>query len=110
MIAIGAILLVTVGLNYLIEVLLEGEWSMVVALLVASLISAGVAAIIWRVASERSNEETREPTPAERSPVEEEDRPDPVPIAQPAIRDVIGCSTPAAEPAGQPACNAVGEP
>ena len=72
MIAIGAILLATVGLNYLIAVLPEGEWSTVVALLAASLISAGVAAIIWRVARDRSNEETLEPTPAERKPVEEE--------------------------------------
>ena len=71
MIAIGAILLVTVGLQYLTEVFPEGAWSTVVALLTVSLISAGVAAIIWRVARDRSNEPL-DPTPAESNPVEEE--------------------------------------
>ncbi len=72
MISIGVILLATVGLHYLTEVFPEGAWSTVLALLAASLISAGAAAIIWKVAG-GSNEPTSKPTPAESHPVEEVD-------------------------------------
>ena len=64
MIAIGAVLLATVGLRYLIEVLHVSEWRTVLALLAASLISAGAALILWRIARRGSSEQA----PAERSP------------------------------------------
>ncbi len=72
LISIGVILLATVGLHYLTEVFPEGAWSTVLALLAASLISAGAAAIMWRVARGGSNEATSKPTPFESNPVETE--------------------------------------
>ena len=72
MIAIGAILLATVGLRYLIEVFPEGDWWTVLAWFAVSLITAGAAAIVWRVARGGSTEQTTEQAPAERSTVEKE--------------------------------------
>lgn len=72
MVAIGAVLLATAGMRYLGEVFPAGEWWTVLALFAASLIAAGVAAIIWRVARGGSNEQTSDLILAERSPGGEE--------------------------------------
>jgi hypothetical protein len=63
MIAVGAILLATAGLRYLIEVFPEGEWWTVLALFAASLICVGTAGIVWRAArrgAEREDSEAEE--------------------------------------------------
>lgn len=71
MIAVGAILLATAGLQYLTGAFPEGAWSKVLALLATSLVTAGLAGILWRASREGSTEETSEPVPIERSPAEE---------------------------------------
>lgn len=48
LIAVGAILLATTGLGYLIEVLPEGGWWTVLALTTSSLVLAGAAFITWK--------------------------------------------------------------
>ena len=57
LIALGAILLATAGMRYLIEVFPEGEWQAVLALLASALIAAGIAAIVWRASRKKPGEE-----------------------------------------------------
>ena len=71
MIAIGAILLATAGLQYLTGVFPEGAWSKILALLATALISASLAGILWRAAREPSTEQTSEPVFTEGGPAEE---------------------------------------
>ncbi len=67
--AVGAILVATAGMRYLIEVLPEGEWWRVLALFVAALVAALGSFITWKV-SRRAAEEEREPSRAQSGPAE----------------------------------------
>jgi hypothetical protein len=56
LIALGVILLATAGMRYLMEVLPEGAWSTVLALLAIALVAGGTALILWRIARRGSSE------------------------------------------------------
>jgi len=71
LIALGSILLATAGLRYLIEVLPQGEWSTVLALLATALVAAGAGGILWMAIRRESAEEGTNPDPAEIVPGEE---------------------------------------
>ncbi len=70
LIAVGAILLATAGLRYLIEIFPEGDWWTVLALFASSLVAAGAAGIAWWVARRGSNKQESEPRLAENGPGE----------------------------------------
>ena len=57
--------------NSLTGVFPEGAWSNVLALLATSLVTAGLAGILWRASRQGSTGETSEPVLTERSPAEE---------------------------------------
>ena len=61
LIAVGAVLLATAGLRYLIEILPEGEWWTVLALVASALVAAGAAFITWKASRRGSAEEETDP-------------------------------------------------
>ena len=61
LIAVGAILLATAGMRYLIEVLPEGEWYTVLALIASSLVLAAAAFITWKASRRGLAEEETDP-------------------------------------------------
>ncbi len=68
LIALGAILLATAGMRYLAEILPDGAWSKVLALVTVSLIAGGTAWILWKIAARGASEASSEPPPAGGSP------------------------------------------
>ena len=61
LIAVGAVLLATAGLRYLVEVFPQGDWWTVLALLASALIVAGAAGITWKASRRESPEEVTDP-------------------------------------------------
>jgi uncharacterized protein YndB with AHSA1/START domain len=49
LVAFGVLLLATAGLRYLYDILPEGEWRTVLALLAVTLIAGALATILWRI-------------------------------------------------------------
>jgi uncharacterized protein YndB with AHSA1/START domain len=63
LIAFGAIFLMTAGMRYLIEIFPQGGLWTALALLASSLVSAGVAGIVWRATRTRAIAEGDAPDP-----------------------------------------------
>jgi hypothetical protein len=63
LIAVGAVLLATAGLRYLVEVFPQGDWWTVLALLASALIAAGAAGITWKASRREPAEEVTDPGP-----------------------------------------------
>ncbi len=66
--ALGAILVATAGMRYLVEVLPEGEWWRVLALFAVALVAGLVGFITWKASRRGPDEEETEPSPVASGP------------------------------------------
>jgi uncharacterized membrane protein len=61
LIAVGAVLLATAGMRYLIDILPEGEWRTVLALVASALVASGAAFITWKASRRGLAEDETDP-------------------------------------------------